>query len=303
MGAIKGILLVIVSVLLFISLLAGNIFLTLSLSLDYNNIKTEFSSDILDSVVGDIDVKEVIEENIPDMKKDCEGKTEYVFKEDNFGYTFVIPCDIVAQGSEAIIDYGFNSFIEEIYYEDYDCGFWDCFEKTGSPSFLISEKAQDYWNNKFYFSLIASIILIILIFFLVDKKSSLFIVSGSLLIISSLPFMKLDWALSFFSGKPFLEFLAIFFTKSYAVFLTSLILGIIIFSIGILLKLFGVGFKISNIFSKKDKKISKDEVKQIVKKEISKDNKSDSKKEINLAIKKEITKKEVFKKEKDKKSK
>ncbi len=290
MGAIRGILLVFVCVLLSISLLAGNVFLTLSLSLDYNNIKTEFSSDILDSVAGDIDVKEIIEEYIPEMQEHCENKTEFSFDDPNTGKSFTIPCDVVAQGADSIIDYGFNSFIEEIYYEDYDCGFLDCFTKTGSPAFLISEKSQNYWNNKFYLSLIVSIALIVLIFFLVDKKSSMFLVSGSLLIMSALPFMKLDAALSFFSDKPFLEFLAIFFTESYTVFLIFIILGIVVFSIGILLKIFGIGFKISNIFSKKDKKISKGDDKQIVKKEVSKDNKSDSKKEINPFMKKKITK-------------
>jgi len=303
MGAIKGVLLVVVIVLLFISLLAGNIFLTLTLSIDPSSIQKELGSDILDSIVGDINVKGVIEENIPAMQEYCEDKTEFSFEDPNTGKSFTISCDVIAQGSDAIVDYGVDTFIEEIYYEDYDCGFWDCFEKTGSPLFLISEKAQNYWNNKFYFSLIASIVLIALMFFLVEKKSNMFIISGSLLILSALPFMKLDSILSFFSDKPFLGLLTIFFTKAYIVFLIMFISGIVILGVGILLKFFGIGFKISNMFSKKDKKVSKDEVKQIVKKEIFKDNKSDSKKKINPTIKKEITKKEVSKKEKNKKSK
>ena len=44
MGVIRGGLLVIVSVLLFVSLLAGNLFLTMSWSLDYDNVKTELVS-------------------------------------------------------------------------------------------------------------------------------------------------------------------------------------------------------------------------------------------------------------------
>ncbi len=277
MGAIRGVLLVIVSVLLFILLLVGNVLLTLSLSLDYGNVQTELASSVGDAIVGEINLEEMMEESYPSMKSYCQNNSEFVFRDDNSDYTFVIPCDIVAQGSEAIIDYNVNNFVEKVYYEDYDCEFWDCIERTGSPLFLVSEKAKNYWNSKFYLALIASFVLIILTFLLVEKKSNLFVITGSLLIISSLPFMKLDWALSIIPDKSFLELLAIFFTKAYTVFLIGLISGSVILGVGILLKLFGVGFTISNIFSrfqkkgaKKDKKFSKDEVKQIVRKEVSK---------------------------------
>lgn len=277
MGAIRGVLLVIVGVLLFISVLVGNVLLTLTLSIDPSSIQKELDSDILGSLAGDINVKGVIEENIPSMQEHCESKTEFSFEDPNTGQSFTIPCDIVAQGSDAIVDYSIDTFVEELYYEDYDCGFWDCFERTGSPLFLISEKAKNYWNSKFYLALMVSVILVALMFLLVEKKSNLFVIAGSLLIISALPFMKLDWALSFISDKPFLELLTIFFTKAHTVFLIALISGIVVLSVGILLKLFGVGFTISNIFSrfqkkgaKKDKKFSKDEVKQLVKKEVSK---------------------------------
>ena len=301
MGAIRGILLVFVSVLLSVSLLAGNVFLTLSLSLDYDNIKTEFSSDILDSVLGEIDVKEIIEENIPVMQKHCENKTEFFFEDSNTEQSFIIPCDVIAQGADEIIDYGFNSFIGEIYYEDYNCGFLDCFEKTGSPLFLISEKSKNYWDNKFYWALLVSVVLVGGMFFLVEKKSNTFVVSGSLLIMSALPFMKLDSVLSFFPDKSFLEFLAIFFSQSYAVFLIILLVGIILLVVGIVMKLFGIGFKLSNLFSKKDKKISKDDGGSIIKKEVSNNNSGSNK--INPFVKKKIIKKEIFKKGKDKKSK
>ena len=44
MGLIRGGLLFIVVVLLFLSFLVGNIFLTLNLSLDYNNVQPELTS-------------------------------------------------------------------------------------------------------------------------------------------------------------------------------------------------------------------------------------------------------------------
>lgn len=269
MGAIKGILLVIVCVLLFISLLIGNIFLTLTLSLDYDNIRVELGSVMKNVVIDNGNLKEIIEKNLPLMESFCQNNSEFVFENNNSFYDFVIPCSVVAQGSEAIIDYSSKSLVEKIYYEDYSCDFWDCLEKTSSPFFLISEKAKNYWSNKFYFSLLVSLVLVALMFFLVEKKSSLFIITGSLLMISSLPFMKLKWVLSFFSGKSFLEFLTIFFTKSYAVFLTSLVLGILVIGIGLLLKLFKIGFKISKIFSIFHRKTSKNEDKQNIKEKIS----------------------------------
>lgn len=277
MGAIRGVSLVIISVLFFILLLVGNVLLILSLSLQYDNVQAELASSIKDVVAKGINVEEVMEKSYPLMKLYCQNNSEFVFRDDGSGYTFTIPCDVIAQGFEAIVDYGINSLVENFYYEDYDCEFWDCIEKTASPLFLVSEKAKNYWNSKFYLALMASIVLIVLIFFLVEKKSNLFVIVGSLLIISALPFMKLDWVLSFISDKPFLELLTIFFTKVHTVFLISIISGIVVLSIGILLKLFGVGFTISNIFSrfqkkdvKKDKRISKDEVERIVGKEVSK---------------------------------
>ncbi len=277
MGAIRGVLLVMVSVLLFLALLIGNTFLTLTLSLDYDHVKTELNSTIGSVSMDGTNLEQVMKKKYPAMESYCKDNSEYVFKDDNSGYTFSTPCHIVAQGSEAVINYGANSFVEKIYYEDYDCEFWDCFKKTGSPLFLISEKARNYWNSKFYFALIASAVLITLVFFLVEKKSNLFIVAGGLLIISALPFMKLDWALSFISDKSFLELLTVFFSKAYTVFLIALISGIIILSTGILLKLFGIGFNISNLLSrfqkkdvKKEKKFSKNEAQQIMKKEIPK---------------------------------
>lgn len=291
MGAIKGVLLVFVSVLFFVSLLVGNLFLTLSLSLDYDNVQSGLVSAVKGSTINDMNVEELIGTAYPIIQLYCEDNSEFVFDDPTSGHTFVIPCDVVNQGSEAILDYALGDIVEDIYYEEVDCEFWDCFEKTGSPLFLISAKAKDYWNSKFYFSLIASVVLIGLMFFLVEKKSNLFIISGSLLIVSSLPFMKLNWVLTFLPANQFLEFLTIFFTKASTVFLIALISGIAFLITGILLKLFKIGFIISNLFSKKGKNVSKDKMKPIVKKRISK------------VKEKLVVKKGIFKKINNKKSK
>lgn len=271
MGVIRGGLLVIVSVLLFLGLLAGSIFLTLSWSLDYENVKTELVS-VVKEIVEEEGGLETVEQEFEFIESYCENESEYVFKERN--YTFVIPCEVVGEGQEAVVDYSVSSLVEQIYYEEYECGFWDCFKEQ--PFFLVSAKAKDYWNSKFYLALIASIILIILSFFLVEKKTNLPFILGGLLILSALLFVKLDLLFSFF-GEDFSKLFSVFFSQSYSVFLKVLILGVIFLVVGIVLKFFKIGFKISNLFSKKDKKVSEEDVKDIVKKEVGK-SKSEKKK-------------------------
>lgn len=272
MGIIRGGLLVIASVLLFLLFLVGNFLLTFNLSLDYENVKPEIASIVNDMAQEEFDLNQKINEIYPEMVLYCENNSEYVFSEQ--GYTFVIPCSVVAGGSESIIEYGTNSLIEDVYYDEYDCGFWNCFKETEQPFFLVSKKSQDYFLGKFYLVLFSSIALIALMFFLVEKKTNLPIIVGVLLGVSALLFVKFDWLFSFTSENYFLQFFTIFFSKSFTVFLISFILGLLILVVGIILKLFVVGFKISNLFTKKGKGVSKKEVKGIVKQEISKGKKS-----------------------------
>lgn len=273
MGMIRGGLFVTASALLFLLFLAGNVFLTLTWSLEYDTIQPELASVVENIAENQINLDEVINENYEIMKLYCQNNSEYVFNEQ--GYTFVVPCPVIFQGSGAIIQHSTNTLIEEFYYKEYDCGFWECIKKVniGEPFVLVSEKAKDYWNSKFYLALVASLILIVLMFFLIETKHSLFIIVGSLSIISSLPFMKLNWLLSFISDESFLQFFTIFFTKAYNVFLISFIIGLALLGVGIGLKFFNVGFKISDLLSKKGKikgDVSRKDVKEIVKEEISK---------------------------------
>ena len=128
--------------------------------------------------------------------------------------------------------------------------------------FLISAKAKDYWGSKFYSLLFISLVLITLLFFLVEQKFNLPVLVGILLSISSLPFMKLNWLLSFFPDKLFLQFFTIFFSKSYDVFLMTFFFGIIIFGLGLILKFFKFGFWVSEFLDKLEKNKKKEIVKE-----------------------------------------
>lgn len=266
MGFIRKGLIVILSILLFLSLLVGNIFLTLNLSLEYNNIKPELVSVIKGVLETQMESLEELGEGFEFMQLYCQNNSEFVVKYDEIGNTLVIPCNVISQGSEAVVNYGINKFVEDVYYKNYDCEFLDCFKRTGTPFFLISEQARDYWNSKFYFFICISLILTALIFFLVEHKTNLLIITGSLLAISALPFIKFNSLLSFISDNSFLQFFTVFFTKAYTVFLISFISGLVILGVGVGLKLWRIG-------TGKDKKVSNNKAKEIVKKEISKSKK------------------------------
>ncbi|MCK5150063.1 hypothetical protein KAJ87_04020 [Candidatus Pacearchaeota archaeon] len=261
MGVIRSILLVFVSVLFFVSLLAGGLFLTLSLSLDYDNVKTGISSTVQELDINGMTISKIMEDAYPLMEIYCmQNNSEFVFKDPSSGHTFSIPCEILPQGPQAIVNYGINDFVEQVYYKEYDCNFWDCLEKTGSPLFLISAKAKGYWHSKFYFLLLLSVILIGVSFLLVEKKSNSFIITGALIVASSLPFMKLESIISLFSDNYLSGILIVFFSEASNVFWIMLVSGIVFLVAGILLKLFGIGFKISGIFSKINEKISKNKM-------------------------------------------
>lgn len=273
MGIIRGGLVVIASVLLFVLFVAGNLFLTFGLSLDFETVKPEIAAVVTEMAEDQFGLSEKINEVYPMMVLYCENNSEFVFSE--AGETFVIPCSVILESPEAIIEHGTKSMIEEVYYDEYDCSFLECLTETGEPFFLISKKAQEYFLNKFYLVLAISIVLIGLMILLVEKKSNLPILIGILLSVSSLIFVKLDSLFSFSSENSYLQFFTIFFTKSTEVFIYSFLIGLSIFIIGIILKLFTVGFKISDLIekfkSKKDKGVSKKEAKGIVKEEVSKE--------------------------------
>lgn len=142
-----------------------------------------------------------------------------------------------------------DNFAEEIYYAEYNCDFWDCFG-DGQPLFLVSEKARNYWNSKFYIVIGISFVLLVLMFFLVESKINFPFVVGILLVVASLPFVKLESFLLYFSENSVFQYLAIFFSKSFYVFFRMIVFGIVIFAIGILFKFFDFGFKIHGFFQR-----------------------------------------------------
>lgn len=265
MGFIRGGLFVIVSVLFFISLLILNSISVISLSLDYDNVKQELVPVVKETITDTINLASVIEnQRYPLMQFFCKNSSqelEYVFSEQD--YTFAVPCSVISQGTEAIINYAIDNFVYSTYYKEYECKFWDCFKSSTLPLFLISQHSKDYWQGKFYSSLLVVLVLLALMFLLIEKKTNLPLVAGSLVILSSLLFAKLElfskWLINTFINLPsiysfspddFFRFFTLIFIQSSKIFWIMLIIGALLLILGILLKFFAIGFKINAFFSK-----------------------------------------------------
>lgn len=267
MGLIRGGLLTLVSILLFLSLFATNTFLTMSMSLNHNVVKPELISVVNSILINQTNVADDINKNIGWMQLYCKNNSVFTKKISDPEFVFEIPCEVVENGSEAIINYAVNDIVETNYYKKYDCKFWQC--EYNPPFYLFSEKAYNYWKGWFYWSLFASLVLIALAFILIEIRSSIPFLLGGILIISSLPFVKIEWLFSLLGSWKFLQFFSLFFSESYKVFLISFISGVLLIGIGIVLKFLGIGDLISKLFRiKKSTKIDKKELKEEIKKEI-----------------------------------
>jgi len=264
MGFIRGGLIVIISILLFIIFLAGGVFLTVTLSLQYENVYDRLSPIIQDTLGEEIgvDIASEIEKEIGSMEIQCEDYPEgYVFSEQ--GYTITLSCDTLTQGTAAIVSSGVDSLIEAAYYKEYTCDFWKCFEEEEIPLFLISEYAKNYWRAKFYLALGIAIVLMVALFFLFRKKQNIFIVPGILLIVAALPFLRIGALVSISGDRMILELLSIFFSKAKSVFRISFFIGIGFIAVGFVFKLFLVGFKLSRLFHREESKEVKAPIKEV----------------------------------------
>jgi len=260
MGFIRGALLFLVGILLFVSLLAGNTLLTLGLSLNYENVNNELSSVLGELILGDYsglldevdpDISENVDEGFAYLEEYCETNTEFSYSQGE--YSLTIPCDVVEQGPEQIINQSIGNAVEDIYYQEYDCEFWSCFGEEGLPFFLISEKAQEYWMNKFYLVLLVSIILSVLVLILVENKRNFPIVLGAFMVVSSLPFMKLNSVIGIFGGE-IIQFISVFISEARTVFLIFFMSGLILIGLGFVLHGVKAGFSLAEwIKARKEK--------------------------------------------------
>jgi len=226
---IKKVILVIICIILLISLLAMNALFVVSSSLSHDNVKQSLKPVIANEIYKNMSN---IDSNFNEMKIYCQSHTEFNITN---GYDFSIPCNEILNGtSESIVDSQIDKFIDDFYYKQYNCNFWQCF--NGNPFFIVSETSYKYLKNNFYISIVISIILALIIFFLVDFKRNLLIILGILLVLSSLPFAKFD-IFSNLVNEEILSFLTVLFKQANLIFLIIFILGIVLIASGIGLKI------------------------------------------------------------------
>jgi hypothetical protein len=141
MGAIRGLLLVLIATLLFFSIFLSSLFWVLSSSLTYDNVQRE-STAIGKELLTTLNITSEIKLIYPLIQLYCQNNSNYVFNAE--GYTFDISCASVANGEDAVVEEGIKDFISNIYYTTYNCNFLDCASKSPVPLFLVSEKAYNY---------------------------------------------------------------------------------------------------------------------------------------------------------------
>ena len=248
MGALRGGLLILVSIALFFSLFVAGLFLTISLSLDYDNVREELIPVLKDSSKSPVKISDTISKDYTVMEEYCGSYSNYVVNYE--GERVVIPCSVISQGKEAVIDYGIDQFVQEVYFGNYDCSFVGCFAEYEIPFFVVSKKMQGDFLTNFGLFLIVIAILSILGFLASEKKSNFFILLSMLLVLSALPFLKFDWFINL-AGGSLQGLLSVFFNKSFLVFKSVAILGAVLLFIGLVSKFFRIGFDVSTIFSKR----------------------------------------------------
>ena len=267
----RGALYLIALVLIFI-LISANLFLTLGISLSYDNVKVnsvavtekmfekELASGQVDAFYDQL-VRECDESQLVSITK--QGALIQI--DDELNSPEVNCADLKASGKEGFISLIVGSFIEQNYYKEYDCTFWECFNQEGlkKPFFIISEMAHKYFMKLFYFALLISVVLLVIAFLLMSHRTNILPYAGILIIISALPFWKLDFMLSL-SSIPIdiVQIISILFTDSFSVFLVDVIVGVLFIVFGVVLKIYfmierheEISFKsvVSNNFNAKKK--------------------------------------------------
>jgi len=261
MGLIRGGVVLFLGVLLFVSFLAMNTLATFSSSLSYENVRNNVypiafgigDSSLSEEVMGNLNLKKVAEGENLKASNYCNRQNTTIYNFSYEGFMIDVPCTIVAQGTQAILNETISDVVYGIYYTQYNCSFWNCFSENQFPSFLISQKAQDYWQGKFYIMLLISLILAVLIFIFMENRINAPIILGILLVLSGLPVLKLSALIYAFVGKPLSFVIGIFFSKAALIFWISLVIGLAFIAVGFASRIMNLGF-IKNLIKKGEEK-------------------------------------------------
>lgn len=226
MGIIRTGIVLFLGVILIGTLFATNLFWVLSASINIETIKE--NSDVfvenfvseLDLSVGDINSQ--VEENFPTMEEHClNNDSDFVFIDIYSNTTFLVSCDVIAEGPEAVVEAGFEQALIGAYNKN-----------SGG---VFSDKTVNFFRNNFLVFLVISLLIISVLFLFFDKKSNYFIFIGVLIVFVSFPFSKIN----LFEFIVPLEFSSVFdlvVEVSYNLFLFSAFVGLFLLATGVSLK-------------------------------------------------------------------
>jgi cell division protein FtsL len=204
----------------------------------------------------------------------------------------------MSSNASLVLNNTMKNLLNETYYKNYTCGYWDCLNSSEtSPMFLISEKSQHYWSGMAYTTLIISLLLIALLILLTPKKQSVLFTTGTVLVLDALPLLAFQKIFSWFPAIVS-QIGEIFFSQSNYVIIRMIALGAALIVAGLIIELFLAGFKIYNLFHRKEKhEEEKKEIKEEVieeikeKQKVSKVSKQKKDQDKNLEDKKKTDKK------------
>jgi hypothetical protein len=234
MGFIRGGLILILSIVALGFLLLLGLSFVISSSLSYDNVNKVLTPIVVGMINQKVNLNQTISSNYIFIQKQCENNTEFVYSDPaNSDLVLVVPCEVVKKGPDEFVRHGLEYVINQTYYKEYNCKFFNCFKETsfnGLPVFLVSKHTKDYFNNRLYVSFIVLAILFVAILFISEKKGGCLKIFGVLFLIASLPFVLVskfgDW---FNLG----EFVSLFISNSYFIFGIFLFLGIVFIGLGI----------------------------------------------------------------------
>lgn len=281
MGILRGAFISLVAVVLFLSVFLMNGFLNLTWSLEYDTLEPNLV-EYAGGLINETGVREAIVTTMPAMEAYCFSHNNYILTEGDFN--FEIPCTVVDSGPDNIINFGIETLIFEIYYDDYNCEFWECVKTSDIPFVLISKKAHDYWNENFRLTLWIALIAFAIMFLFSKDKGWILMLGGIFTLLSSYLFKKFDWFLSILPDMPYLDVINVFFSRANAIFIIMMFVGGALLITGIAFKFFKISFNVFKLFRKKGKGkkegLTKEDVQDAVREELSKkDQKKIKKKE------------------------
>ena len=124
MGFIRGSLFIIVSILLFFSLILTGVFYMVNLSLEPDVVQS-YLVDSADKTVREIGVYDRFVESFDMIQSACD---EIGFYDFNFGYGLLdIDCENLSNDADEAYYDNLGNFVMKGYYEDYDCSIFNWF--------------------------------------------------------------------------------------------------------------------------------------------------------------------------------